>query len=413
MISLLDKPLKEINVKPMKPTKLKKRFNISNFIKNAKLKVTTSLVKENANDIAEWILNMEVPKTALQNLPIKIIKLIKLVKETTYLENPTYDSDTQRQRDDTEDLSQESETAFKKNIIVFDLKILNELDYMKQMELLNKRKTELLEENLWVMKGIKCNETITVLLEKQGFADGTIIENYFTFTSKPGTITNKNEIAPVLQGMRDDILTRIDRYTMGGSGWAVGAITLHNLRIVRYNPLVARSYIALPAGIQNRKATINIKNTDDKCFVYCLGRGLDPEPEKDKLERVSKHLKKVCEELGLNKIKTPVMDKDIPKIERYYDISINLFGHNGDEIHPIKLTKNLRDKHINLLVTSKEETAPSSNWSSYHYVWIKDFNKLCSKITKNTSKKHFCMQCIQHFTTEEILQKQYSSCSFA
>ena len=44
--------------------------------------------------------------------------------------------------------------------------------------------------------------------------------------------------------------------------------------------LVAKSYIPLPSEIQNGKATINIQNKDDKCFIYCLGRALDPIPEK-------------------------------------------------------------------------------------------------------------------------------------
>ena len=114
---------------------------------------------------------------------------------------------------------------------------------------------------------------------------------------------------------------------------------------------------------------------------------MDPDPEKKNLERVSKHLKKVCEDLGLNKIKTPVMDKDIPKIEKKYNISVNFFGHSGNDIHPIELTKNFRDMHthmrmhINPLVTSNDEIN-----SSHHYVWIRDFNKLCCGVTKHTSK---------------------------
>ena len=168
MTNLLDEPLKDINVKPMRPTNFKKRFNILNSVKNAKLKTTTSLVKQNAKDIAEWILNMKISKPTSRILPNKIKNLIKLVNETNYLEKPILDHDAH--------LSRESESAFKKNIVVFDLKILNELDCMKQMELLNKRKSELFTEQLKVLKGIKCNETIKVSLEKQGFADGTTIK---------------------------------------------------------------------------------------------------------------------------------------------------------------------------------------------------------------------------------------------
>ena len=62
--------------------------------------------------------------------------------------------------------------------------------------------------------------------------------------------------------------------------------------------------------------------------MYCLGRALDPNPEKNKLERVSPQLKKVCLELGLNKIKMPVSITDIPKFKKKFNINIIAFGHN-------------------------------------------------------------------------------------
>ena len=101
-------------------------------------------------------------------------------------------------------------------------------------------------------------------------------------------------------------------------------------------PFAAKSYIKLPPIIQNKKATINIKNKDDKCFMYCLGIALDPNPEKNHLEKVSKHLKNVCIDLGLNSIKMPVSLKDIPKIEQKFNIRINVFGFKGRDIYPLR-----------------------------------------------------------------------------
>ena len=118
-----------------------------------------------------------------------------------------------------------------------------------------------------------------------------MIEKSFTFTSRPQVITNKNDIESALQNMRSEIEDRIDRFTMEGSGWAVIGVLNHDLHVNKYDPLAARSYIPLPSEIQNKKATINIQNSDDKCFIYCLGRALDPTPEKTNLERVSTHLK--------------------------------------------------------------------------------------------------------------------------
>ena len=83
---------------------------------------------------------------------------------------------------------------------------------------------------------------------------------------------NKNGIESALQNMRSDLEVRIDRFTMDGSGWAIIGILNHDLNVNKYDPLAAGSYIPLPAEIQNKKATVNLKNDDIKCFIYCLGR---------------------------------------------------------------------------------------------------------------------------------------------
>ena len=172
--------------------------------------------------------------------------------------------------------------------------MLNRDDPLNQMMLLNTRKTNLLEKRLNTLKGIKCNETLEVTFEKLG-GEGGMIKKSFNFTSRPQVIMNRNDIESALNNMRSDIEIRIDRFTMEGSGWAVIGILNHELHVNKYDPLVARSYIPLPSEIQNRKATINIQNNDDKCFIYCLGRALDPTPEKKNLNCVSKHLRTVCE----------------------------------------------------------------------------------------------------------------------
>ena len=181
-------------------------------------------------------------------------------------------------------------------------------------------------------------------------------QNRFPFTAKAQTLTNKTEIPNAVQSMNENIQNRIAEYTNQGSGWVISEVTRHYMYVNKYTPLAARSYIKLPDAITNRKATINIQNEDDKCFMYCLGRALDPNPEKSHLERVTKHLKDACHKLGLDQIKMPVSMKDIPKIEEKFNISINIFGHKGADIHPLSLTKLTGRKHVDLLVTSDATT---------------------------------------------------------
>ena len=53
------------------------------------------------------------------------------------------------------------------------------------------------------------------------------------------------------------------------------------------------------------------------------------------------------------------------------------------------------DQTLNLLLITEK--------GKYHYVFIKDFNRLMLSRTKHKDKKHHCMSCLQSFTTEEIL----------
>ena len=52
---------------------------------------------------------------------------------------------------------------------------------------------------------------------------------------------------------------------------------------------------------------------------------------------------------------------------------------------------------MNLLLITEDENK--------HYVLIKDFNRMMYNKTKHREKKHFCMYCLQNFTTEQILLK--------
>ena len=387
---ILDSIVPDIDVPILKPKKISK-FSINRWIDNAKMKISEN-VQRNSLKIADWILKTEIKKL---KIPPKTKKLMELVMKRKYSDKPI----EYKYSDDK--LSEKRNTAFKNNVIIYKLKVLNHDDPLKQMILLKERKTFLLNKRLILLKGIKCNETLEVKFEKLG-SEGKMIEKSFSFTSRPQVIMNKNEIESALESMRSDIEVRIDRFTMEGSGWSVIDLLNHDLHVNKYDPLVARSYIKLPDEIQNKRATINIQNSDDKCFIYCLGRALDPTPERNNLERVSKHLKAVCESLGLNNIKTPVSEKDLPNIESQFNISINLFSHSDSDIYPIRLTQSVAAKHVDLLVTSNSETN--------HYVWIKNFNRLCYSVTKHKAKKFFCKHCIQHFASESILLKHMEDC---
>ena len=57
---------------------------------------------------------------------------------------------------------------------------------------------------------------------------------------------------------------------------------------------------------------------------------------------------------------------------------------------------------MNLLLITENENK--------HYLLIKDFNKYMYDITKHKERKHFCMYCLQHFTSERVLNNHKENC---
>ena len=73
-----------------------------------------------------------------------------------------------------------------------------------------------------------------------------------------------------------------------------------------------------------------------------------------------------------------------------------------NRVFPLYLSKKSNKQELNVLLISNEEKS--------HYVFIKDFNRLMYSKTKHKDRKHFCMSCLQNFTTKEILNSHRERC---
>ena len=73
-----------------------------------------------------------------------------------------------------------------------------------------------------------------------------------------------------------EILYRIHNWINERSDWIVESIYGKYVNISACSPLVANTYIELPNELKNpMKGLINIKNTDNKCFLWCHIRHLN------------------------------------------------------------------------------------------------------------------------------------------
>ena len=115
-------------------------------------------------------------------------------------------------------------------------------------------------------KGFKYQITVKVLLKKYKH-NGEIEFAPIYFNSLTKTIINNRF---KLENAFQEILYMIDAWINEGSGWIVESIKSQYINISTYRPLLRSSYINLPIELRNsRKGLINIKNKDQKCFLWC------------------------------------------------------------------------------------------------------------------------------------------------
>ena len=111
-----------------------------------------------------------------------------------------------------------------------------------------------------------------------------------------------------------EILYRIDNWINEGSGWVIESIDAKSVNISIYSPLSGNSYVELPRRLKNTmKGLINIKNNDNKCFLRCHIRYLNP--LKRHPERITIADIKMVYDLDYDGIELFVSKKDYFKIE--------------------------------------------------------------------------------------------------
>ena len=257
-------------------------------------------------------------------------------------------------------------------------------------------------------KNIKFRLVLVCILEKQEY-DKDGIKNIINDKAYFNSLTYENfrfsDTENLLEICYETIMAKIESFTKDGSEWYVKEVEQLEIHTTKHNPVKGSSYIDLPKWIKDKKAIINIKNRDDKCFLWCILRYLYPK-EKD-AEWIG-DLKKYEKSLNTKGITFPISKNDINKFENLNpDLpGINVFYlDEKDCIYPAREIKNKDCKNtIDLFLIEKDGKS--------HYTLIKNFHRLIrSQITgTNNGKLFICKRCLSHFTKEELLDKHIEYC---
>ena len=196
--------------------------------------------------------------------------------------------------------------------------------------------------------------------------------------------------------MVERILEKMVTFQNEGSSWRLRSIIRLELHTVSYKPLRGETWIPLPKELADKKAIINMQNKDNKCFLWCVLRALNPKGVHP--ERLDKELMEKENTLNMEGIDYPVSLKDLNKFEkRNPTISITVLGYEAKSFYPLRNSAFMdRDYNIILLLIEKNKVK--------HYCLVKNLSRLLSSQASNHDGKHyFCLRCLNPFWCQEAL----------
>ena len=94
--------------------------------------------------------------------------------------------------------------------------------------------------------------------------------------SKTYVAMNPEEIDNVIPEVFQTISAKFQEFQREGSGWTLDHVVKVEVYTATYDPLVGSSHILLPLDLIDSRSILNIKNYDNKCFLWCILAHLHP-----------------------------------------------------------------------------------------------------------------------------------------
>ena len=198
------------------------------------------------------------------------------------------------------------------------------------LEMIAHQKPRLLEF-LRANRNMKLNIRTEGLFEKPEYDDGgNDIGSQELVYALPSTyypIHNEEELAQALEKSVTQILLQIQNLEASTSNLRFKKILSITIHYDKFDPTRAGSYFELPDWIRLKKACINIKNKDQKCFKYCIQSVVYDKISKHHPEEMFHYNKLKDDILKWDSVKFPTGNRDIDRFEENNkSVSINVLN---------------------------------------------------------------------------------------
>ena len=242
---------------------------------------------------------------------------------------------------------------------------------------------------------VQCILNVEMIQNRIGEEDVT--SDPFFRSGQKENLGNNFEIA---EEMIQEMIEAMENYNKRGSNWIFKKAIRLEVNFVRWKPLSGSGWIPMPEKLAQKKAIINIKNTDNFCFKLCMARAKNP--VKSHPEVVTEKLRRQAEEFDWTGCTFPMAVDKIKFFEKRNNVSVNVY-YWDKAVYPLKITKEEKPFHVDLLLLKKD--------SQTHFALIKNFSRLASsQVTGGKTERFFCKRCLNSFPRVESLEKHKEIC---
>ena len=207
-----------------------------------------------------------------------------------------------------------------------------------------------------------------------------------------------------------------------GSNFEFESVGLVSYHIHKTSLKRVNSYIKSPEWVANKKAIINSKNVDDRCFEYSVVAALRHKKIKSHPERIQGNHHLFSCDYNWCGIDFPAGIKEWKRFEKNNEtIALNILQVPHDEIkitHAYKSEYNHTRKNqvVLLMITDVEKwhyTALKSGPTEDRFNRpTKSLSKLFRGITPNNHGGFYCLNCLHSFRTDNALKKHERLCEY-
>ena len=260
----------------------------------------------------------------------------------------------------------------------------------------------IIRHGLKEMGGLKLSLNFELMFKRQ---NSNQITPFYLPLPNTYIITHVSEVNQIITSVKTYLISEIPEMALNKSGWNFAYIGNMDIGLSKYKPLKGGSYLPLDQKITNKKCCINIKNTDDKCLIYCILYHLHQDAIPKNADRVSNYTE-YENEFDFSKIKFPIKLNEISKVEEIIDHGINVFGYDKNDVIPLRITKRQDNKIINVLMIGD----CVGDRTVQHFVYIKRLdvlvmpNKNDANGVHRSNKSHICVNCLHGFCNAKGLQ---------